>query len=78
MMKLQLKALRNARGLSQEDMAKALGEKTRTYGSWERGEVMMNLEQACRCAAVLKCTVDDIVREPERVEYYAIGLKREN
>lgn len=33
----ELKSLRETRGLSQEDVASALGVRLGTYGSWERG-----------------------------------------
>lgn len=59
-MELQLQKLRKAAGLSQQDMADALGVKKRTYGSWERGEVTMSFPQAIACARILGCTTDAI------------------
>lgn len=41
-------------------MADALGIKKRTYGSWERQEVTLNLDQAAQCAVILNCTIDAI------------------
>lgn len=60
-MKLELKKLRKQAGLTQDEMAKLLGIKKRTYGSWERLETMMNLEQAFNCAVILGCTLNDLV-----------------
>ena len=66
-MNLQLKQLRNDRGLSQEAMAKKLTElmgeevKISRYGTWERGDRMMSLEQAYYCAVALGCTLNDLV-----------------
>ena len=77
-MKLQLKAIRVERGLTQDEMAEKLGIKSRTYGSWERGEVMLNLEQAYNCACVLKCTIDDLVRERPVVEYGVVDMEKED
>ena len=59
-MELQLKKLRMRAGLNQREMAQKLGVDWRTYGSWERGERMINLSQACQCADILDCTVDEI------------------
>ena len=59
-MELQMQRLRKLQHLSQQEIADRIGEKVRTYGSWERGEVMLNLEQACRCADVLRCTLDEL------------------
>ena len=60
-MKLELKNLRKQAGFTQDQMAELLGIKKRTYGSWERGEAMMNLEQAYNCAVILGCTLNDLV-----------------
>ena len=60
-MNLRLKELRNRRGMSQEDVANALRIKKSRYGTWERGERMMSLEQAYDCAVVLGCTLNDLV-----------------
>ena len=66
-MNLQLKRLRNLKGLSQEDIAERLGIKKSRYGTWERGERMMSLEQAYKVTEILGCTLDELVgREPTR------------
>jgi len=70
-MDLQLKRLRNQRGLSQEELAEKLGVKTSRYGTWERGERMMNLEQAYNCAVALNCTIDEIAGLPPRPRVFA-------
>lgn len=67
-MDLQLQRIRKAAGLSQDDMANALGIKKRTYASWERKEAMLNLEQAYYCAIALNCTIDEIAGMPPRGE----------
>ena len=59
-MEINLQRIRKLRKMSQSEVAKALGVKVRTYGSWERGEAMLNLEQAFNCAVVLDCTIDEI------------------
>lgn len=66
-MNLQLKRLRNLKGLSQEDIAESLGIKKSRYGTWERGERMMSLEQAYNVTEVLGCTLEELVgRAPVR------------
>lgn len=59
-MEIQLQRIRKSRKLDQQQMADLLGVKKRTYGSWERGEAMLSLEQAYNCALVLGCTIDEI------------------
>ncbi len=66
-MNIQLKQIRQNKGLSQEEMASKLSElmeceiKVSRYGTWERGDRMMNLEQAYYCATALGCTLNDLV-----------------
>lgn len=59
-MEIHLRELRNKAGISQEEMAERLGVKTSRYGTWERGDRMLSLEQAYNCALVLGCTIDEI------------------
>ncbi|SEO99917.1 helix-turn-helix transcriptional regulator [Denitrobacterium detoxificans] len=59
-MELRLKEIRKTRGLTQEDMAQALGAKLPTYRTWERGTVPISLETACECAKILNCSIDEI------------------
>ena len=71
-MKLQLKRLRREAGIkSQKEMADILGVPERRYASWEREEVMMNLEQAYNCAVALQCTIDEIAGMQPRPREYA-------
>ena len=69
-MELQLKRIREIRGLKQQDMADALQIKKRTYGSWERGEVSLSFPQAIACAEILGCSTDELAgREVPAREY---------
>ena len=65
-MEIHLQEMRKRAGLKQAEVARILGVKVRTYGSWERGEAMMSLEQACNCAVVLDCSIDEIAGRPLR------------
>ena len=68
-MNLQLKRLRQLRGLSQEDMASKLDIKKSRYGTWERGDRMMSLEQAYMITEILGCTLDELVGREPSVSY---------
>lgn len=52
------KGARSWRGLTQKEVAAAIGVPSRTYGAWERGEREPNLEDAWEIANVLKCSLD--------------------
>lgn len=68
-MELQLKKLRKEAGMSQQDMADALGIKLRTYGTWERREAEIDLAWAYKCAQILGCTIDAIAGYVPPTEY---------
>lgn len=69
---LQLQRIRKRAGYNQQEMSDLLGVKKRTYGSWEREEVMMSLEQAYNVTEVLDCTLDELVgRQPPKPGSYA-------
>ena len=59
-MNLRLKELRKAVGMSQTELAEKVGVNIRTIGAWERGETIMNVEQAWDCAVALGCTPNDL------------------
>ena len=63
-MDTKLGVIRKRAGLTQGQMAKALGVLVRTYGSWERGEVNMNIAQLVDCARILDCSTDEILDMP--------------
>ena len=59
-MKTNLKVLRKAKKLTQNELAEAIGATVRQVGSWERDEAEMSLEQACAIADVIGCTLDEL------------------
>ena len=65
-MEIPLKEMRRERGLKQKEIAEKLGVDWITYGSWERGERIINLEQTRNCAVVLDCSIDEIAGRPLR------------
>ena len=62
-MEIQLKRLRKEAGYrSRREFAAALGDgfTERRITSWENGERMISLEQACVLADFLNCTLDEL------------------
>lgn len=63
-MGIQLRELRKAVGISQTELAGAIGSSLRTVGAWERGETEMDAAAICACARALNCTPNDILGWP--------------
>ena len=59
-MKLNLKALRKSKQLTQEQLAALIGAAKRQVGAWERGENELTLDYASAIADVLECTIDEL------------------
>lgn len=59
-MNLQMKRIRETKGLSQQYVADKIQVPIRRYGSWEREERKLNFEDACRIADVLDCSLDEL------------------
>ena len=60
-MQLQLERLRNEAGYSKrEDFAKHIGIGARQIKAWECGERRLRLEDACKLADFLNCTLDEL------------------
>lgn len=63
-MKLMLKELRIAAGLTQQELANALNIPLRTYGSYEREERALTLKLSLAICDALGCTPNDLVGRP--------------
>ena len=59
-MQLYLKEMRKRSGMTQGEVADAVGVKIATYRTWERGTRTMSFPQAIDCARVLGCTLDEL------------------
>lgn len=59
-MELKMKQLRVARGLSQKEVAALAGMQVRRYGSYERGERSITLDDAAKIADALQCSLDEL------------------
>lgn len=60
MMRWTIKALRVNKGLTQAEMAKALGVSKKTVGAWENGKSMPNLEKVEPICSLLGVKYDDV------------------
>lgn len=56
-----IKECRKKAGLKQDEVAKRLGVKPRTYGSWERGEAMISAAQLWEVCVALGCDPNTIL-----------------
>ena len=69
-MMFRIKELRTRYGFSQKDVAERLGMPVRRYGSYEREERSLALEDAAMIADVFGCTLDELAgREWSPSEY---------
>lgn len=59
-MSLRMKQIRVGLGLGQREVAEKVGMPVRRYGSYERGERSISLEDAARIADVLDCSLDEL------------------
>ena len=59
-MELRIAALREAKHMTQTDLAKQIGSTLRKVSSWERGETPIRLEDAALIADVFECTLDEL------------------
>lgn len=59
-MTLRLKQLRSECGLTQKQLADALGVDLKTIGNWESGKTSLKVDDACRICLVLGCTPNDL------------------
>lgn len=73
-MELNLREIRKKKGLTQNELALAVGATKRQIGAWERGENDLPMDFALSIADTLGCTVDDIARRIELVKRRAIGI----
>ena len=59
-----IKKMRMRAGLTQQQVADALGLKKGRYGDWERETREVNLRDAIRIADLFKCTLDELAGRP--------------
>ena len=59
-----LKIIREQRGISQAQLAAMLGITQGAVSQWENGTAKPTFDNIKKLAAVLNCTVDDLLKEP--------------
>lgn len=59
-MLVRLKAKRVEKGLTQEDVAKAIGMATATYNHKENGLALFNINEITKILNLLECKFEDI------------------
>ena len=60
MMRCTMKALRVNKGLTQSEMAEALGVSKKTVGAWENGKSMPSIDKVEPICSILGVKYDDI------------------
>lgn len=60
-MKLNIRNMRKNAGLTQTELAEAIGVNLSTVGNWERLVTCPDAEQVWNCAVALGCTPNDIL-----------------
>lgn len=60
-----LKEIRKEKGMTQEELANAVGITQSNLSRIENGKVQISLKLAKDITVTLGCTVDDLIREPE-------------
>ena len=63
---LNLAALRKRKGLTQAELAVAIGVSTSAVGNWEAGLRRPRYESLLRLASVLGVTIDDLLSPPDQ------------
>lgn len=62
---LGIKKQRELLNISQVDLAKKIGVSQGMISQWENGDFLPRAERLPMLAKVLKCTVDDLLKEDE-------------
>ena len=59
-MKIKLKALRVNAGMTQDDVAKAMGVRRETVQNWESHKTFPNIASMDKLCTLYGCTMDDV------------------
>jgi transcriptional regulator with XRE-family HTH domain len=70
----RLRAARRAAGMTQKQLAEAIGVESITVSRWERGVTVPALSRLRRVAEITETTVSDLVRAPDAVSGQAAEL----
>ena len=70
----RLRTARRSVGLTQKQLAAALGVESITVSRWERGVTTPSLSRLRRIAEITETTVSDLVRAPDAATAHALEL----
>jgi transcriptional regulator with XRE-family HTH domain len=70
----RLRTARRSAGLTQKQLAEAVGVESITVSRWERGVTSPSLSRLRRIAEITKTTVSDLVRAPDAATAHAVEL----
>lgn len=59
---MKLKELREAKGVTQEELAKVIGVNIRSVNRWEKGQSDIYLQKAIRIARFFEVSLDEFVK----------------
>lgn len=59
---MRLKELREAKGVTQEELAKVIGVNVRSVNRWEKGQSDIYLQKAIRIARFFEVSLDEFVK----------------
>ena len=68
-----LALLRKIRGLSQEDVAEAVGISRQSYSKWELGQTLPDIEKCARLAGFYGVSIDALVCQNEQVGHTKVA-----
>lgn len=58
---MRLKELREAKGVTQEELAKVIGVNVRSVNRWEKGQSDIYLQKAIRIARFFEVSLEEII-----------------
>ena len=64
-MSLNLKKIRITKGIKQSEIAEAFGVSESAVSHWENGRFMPSTQKLTKLAAMLDCTVDELLETTE-------------
>ena len=62
----RIKELRDARNMTQPDLASRINASRQSIGKWERGDVDLNTDTIAKLCEVFSCSADYLLGLPER------------
>lgn len=75
MFHINLKEIREEKGLTQEQLAKAINVVRQTVSKWERGLSMPDVDLLMKIAHVLDCTIDRLLGCSENVDMSELAIQ---